>query len=318
MKIPSLGILPVEDAQAEPMDYIGICEASAAVALDDTHFVVASDETNTFQIYRRGMAKPVRALKFKTFIGSEKSDVEAAARIGDKVYWISSFSRPGEGGNASGRSILFASKIVQTEDGPTLEPLGMPYEGLRGYLKKELHRPGTDINIEGLAGTPEGDLLFGFRAPLVDAMAPVLRLTNPAAVTGRGGEPRFGKPHMLDLGDHGIRSIDWTGLLPPLYLVLAGPATNKGETDKSDTGRGETSSGETGRGEKFSLYSWGGDDRAPVKLPPRFPRDFTAEALVFYPEKGLVQILSDDGRKGVKESDIPKKKRRFRSIDVSY
>ncbi|CAN7369959.1 DUF3616 domain-containing protein [Pararhizobium sp. LjRoot238] len=298
MKIPSLGILPVADAQAEPVDYIGICEASAAVALDDTHFVVASDETNTFQIYRRGIAKPVRALKFKTFIGSEKSDIEAAARIGDKVYWISSFSRPGEGGNASGRSVLFASKIVRAEDGPTLEPLGTPFDGLRGYLKKELHRPGTDINIEGLAATPEGDLLIGFRAPLIDTMAPVLRLTNPAAVTERGEEPRFGKPHWLDLDDHGIRSIDWTGLLPPLYLVLAGPETDKGE--------------------KISLYSWGGDDQPPVKLPPKFPKDFTAEALVFYPEKGLVQILSDDGKKGVGESDIPKKKRRFRSIDVSY
>lgn len=303
MKIPSLGILPVADAQAEPMDYIGICEASAAVALDDTHFVVASNETNTFQIYRRGTAKPVQALKFKSFLGAETSDIEAAARIGDKVYWISSFSRPGDGGNASGRSILFASRIVQTADGPTLEPIGPPFEGLRGYLKKELHRPGTDINIEGLAATPQGDLLIGFRAPLIDKMAPVLRLTNPAAVTERGEEPRFGKPHRLDLDDHGIRSIDWTGLLPPVYLVLAGPEKDKGKTDK---------------GEKFSLYAWSGDDRPPVKLPPKFPKDFTAEALVFYPEKGLAQILSDDGKKGVKESDVPKKKRRFRSIDVSY
>ncbi|MBB5535137.1 DUF3616 domain-containing protein [Rhizobium giardinii] len=294
----TLGILPGADAQAEPIDYIGICEASAAVALDDTHFVVASDETNTFQIYRRGIAKPVRALKFKSFIGNEKSDIEAAARIGDRVYWISSFSRPGDGGNASGRSILFASRIVQAEDGPTLEPVGAPFEGLRGYMKKELHRPGTDINIEGLAGTPEGDLMIGFRAPLIDKMAPVLRLTNAAAVTERGEEPRFGKPHLLDLDDHGIRSIDWTGLLPPVYLVLAGPAKDKGE--------------------KFSLYSWSGDDRPPVKLPPRFPSDFTAEALVIYPEKGLVQILSDDGKKGVKESGVPKKKRRFRSIDVTF
>ncbi len=298
MKIPSLGILPAADAQAEPMDYIGICEASAAVALDESHFVVASDETNTLQIYRRGIAKPVQALKFKSFLGSETSDIEAAARIGDKVYWISSFSRPTGGGNAGGRSVLFASKIVRTAGGPTLEPIGTPFEGLRGYLKKELHRPGTDINIEGLAATPQGDLLIGFRAPLIDKMAPVLRLTNPAAVTERGEEPHFGKPHMLDLGDRGIRSIDWTGLLPPLYLVLAASEKDKGE--------------------KFSLYSWSGDDRPPVKLPPKFPSDFTAEALVFYPEKGLVQILSDDGKKGVKESDVPKKKRRFRSIDVSY
>ncbi|MBW9065393.1 DUF3616 domain-containing protein [Rhizobium herbae] len=302
MKIPSLGILPVADAQAEPMDYIGICEASAAVALDESHFVVASDETNTLQIYRRGIAKPVQALKFKTFLGSETSDIEAAARIADKVYWISSFSRPAGGGNAGGRSVLFASKIVRTAGGPTLEPIGTPCESLRGYLKKELHRPGTDINIEGLAATPEGDLLIGFRTPLIDKMAPVLRLTNPAAVTEHGEEPRFGKPHMLDLGDRGIRGIDWTGFLPPLYLVIAGPETK----------------GDTGKSGKFSLYSWSGDERPPVKLPPKFPSDFTAEALVIYPEKGLVQILSDDGKKSGKENDIPKKKRHFRSIDVTF
>ncbi len=308
MKIPSLGILPVADAQPEPMDYIGICEASAAVALDDRHFVVASDETNTFHIYRRGLAKPVQALQFKSFLGNGKSDIEAAARIGDKVYWISSFSRPGDGGNARDRSILAASRIAQTPDGPTLEPLGTPFEGLRGYLKKELHRPGTDINIEGLAATPQGYLLIGFREPLIDKMAPVLRLMNPAAVTERGEEPRFGKPHRLDLGERGIRSIDWTGLVPPVYLVLAGLQTDKGERHK----------GEGDKGEKFSLYSWGGDDQPPVKLPAQFPRDFTAEALVFYPEKGLAQILSDDGKKDKNENEIPKKKRRFRSIDVSY
>ncbi|MCV9967586.1 DUF3616 domain-containing protein [Pararhizobium sp. BT-229] len=298
MKIPSLGILPVADAQPEPVEYIGICEASAAVALDEAHFVVASDETNTFQIYRRGFAKPVQALKFKSFTGREKSDIEAAARIGDRVYWISSFSRPKRGGNASGRSILVASRIVEKAGGPALEPLGTPFEGLRGYLKKELRLPGTDINIEGLAGTPEGDLLIGFRAPVIGGKAPVLRLKNPAAVTKRGEEPRFGKPQMLDLGGAGIRSIDWTGLLPALYLIVAGPEDDKGDT--------------------FSLYSWGGGEELPVKLPARLPGDFHAEALVVYPQKGLVQILSDDGRKDKAGNKIPKSKRGFRSIDVSY
>ena len=72
------------------------------------------------------------------------------------------------------------------------------------------------------------------------------------------------------------------------------------------------------RARNSSLYSWSGDDQPPIKLPPQFPKNFTAEALVLYPEKGLAQILSDDGKKDKNENEIPKKKRRFRSIDVSY
>jgi len=242
MKIPSLGILPVDHIGPKPFEYIGICEASAAVALDDSHFVVASDETNTLQIYRRGIARPVRALKFKSFIGEEKSDIEAAARIGDRVYWMSSFSRPGNDGNARDRSVLFASRIVHTADGPTLEPAGTPFEKLRRHLKRELQISGTDINVEGLAGSPEGDLLIGFRSPLKDGMAPVLRLKNPVGVTERGAEPRFGELHLLDLENRGVRSIDWTGLSPAVYLILAGPHENGGDAEDE---QGE-----------FSLYSW--------------------------------------------------------------
>lgn len=290
--------------EPEPVYYSGICEASAAAALDDCHFAVASDETNTLQVYRRGTAEPVRALKFKSFIGSEKSDIEAAARIGDTIYWISSFSRPGNKGNAKGRSVLFASRIVQTPQGPTLKPLGKPFEDLRGFLKQVLQSPGTDINIEGLAASPDGDLLIGFRGPLIGGMAPVLRLKNPAQITGLGEEPRFGDIHLLDLGNRGIRSIDCAGLLPATYLILAGPSTEAGGKDEQDGA--------------FALYSWTGDDQPPIRLSLQLPKDFTAEALVLYPEKRLAQVLSDDGRKDENENDIAKKKRRFRSIDVTY
>ena len=36
------------------MNYRGPCDASAAVALDADHFVVAGDEDNTLRVYRRG------------------------------------------------------------------------------------------------------------------------------------------------------------------------------------------------------------------------------------------------------------------------
>lgn len=304
MPLQSLDLLPATDAAPAVVEYVGICEASASVALDDIHFVVASDELNTFQIYRRGVPRPVRSRPFKDFLDADSSDIEAAARIGDRVYWISSFSRSKEDGNARDRSVLFATRIVHTADGPTLEPLGKPFEKLRRYLKRELDLPGTHIDIEGLAGSPEGNLLIGFRGPLLeDGTAPVLRLVNPIAVTELAAKPIFGMLQKLDLGKRGIRSIDWTGLSPSAYLIVAGPGT---DGERPDDGAA-----------KFLLYSWNGTDPKPKRLQVTLPETFTAEALVLYPERGLVQVLSDDGKKK-SERKIPKHKRRFRSFDVAY
>jgi len=44
------------------ISYRGICDASAAVPLDQDHFVVADDEHNTLQIYRRDLPDPVSAV----------------------------------------------------------------------------------------------------------------------------------------------------------------------------------------------------------------------------------------------------------------
>jgi hypothetical protein len=75
------------------MDCKGLCEASAGAFLDATHFAVASDETNTLQIYERGKPDPIgKGVDMKGFTGFDKSDLEGAAAIGDRIYWISSHS----------------------------------------------------------------------------------------------------------------------------------------------------------------------------------------------------------------------------------
>ncbi len=303
MTPPFFSIRPVKQPPPDPLTYVGLCEASAAVALDDGHFVVASDETNTFQLYRRGEQHPLYPIKFKKFIGQQKSDIEAAARIGDRVYWMSSFSRPGGNGNAKDRSVLVASRIVHTAAGPTLCSVGEPFLKLRRFLKRELNIKGRDINIEGLTGSPEGDLLIGFRAPLKDGKAYVLRLKNPIGVTELGRQPVFGDLHLVDLKGNGIRSIDRTGLNPPVYFILAGPSPNGDE--------------EVDKNGKFSLYHWDGEAADPIPLPLELPNEFTAEALIPYPEERIVQILSDD-RGERNETDLKKKKRRFRSVEMRY
>ena len=48
---------------AEQIKYGGMCNASAAVALDAEHFIVADDEDNTLRIYDRNeMVKPFQTV----------------------------------------------------------------------------------------------------------------------------------------------------------------------------------------------------------------------------------------------------------------
>ncbi len=80
--------------------YQGPCDASAATALDAAHFVVGADEGDTLYIYRRSEAAAVASIDLSGFLGTktgEESDIEAAAAIGTRIYWITSHGRNGKG-----------------------------------------------------------------------------------------------------------------------------------------------------------------------------------------------------------------------------
>ena len=54
--------------------YDGMCEASAAVALDSQHFIVGDDESNALKVYRIGQSAPARpAVPGPTSIASSHS-----------------------------------------------------------------------------------------------------------------------------------------------------------------------------------------------------------------------------------------------------
>ncbi|HET6410215.1 MAG TPA: hypothetical protein VFG14_20160, partial [Chthoniobacteraceae bacterium] len=49
----------VAQAAENVTTYIGCCDASAAVAVDGEHFVVADDEDNVLRVYRREGGSPI-------------------------------------------------------------------------------------------------------------------------------------------------------------------------------------------------------------------------------------------------------------------
>ena len=153
------------------MTYRGSCDASAAVALDADHFVVAGDEDNTVRVYSRGRPEPVGEAPLATFLdsGNKESDLEAAAAVGKRIYWIASHGRNSKGKPRPVRQRFFATDIDPGAQ-PGVTPAGTPYRGLLDDLaaaptlaglrlgdaaRLAPEAPGG-LNIEGLAAMPDG------------------------------------------------------------------------------------------------------------------------------------------------------------------
>jgi hypothetical protein len=298
---------------AQPVStYRGLCDASAAVALDADHFVVGNDENNTLYVYRRGQEQAIGSLNLSKFLDTnadKESDLEGGAAVGKRIYWITSHGRNAKGKAKPDRQRFFATEVLPGNP-PTLKPVGEPYTRLlldmeaSAALKK--YKLGTaahlapkadgGFNIEGLAATPEGTLLIGLRNPLPHQRALLIPLENPSEViTGRPA--RFGTPIELDLGRRGIRSIE---LLGSNYLIAAGPTAESGS---------------------FALYRWSGrlgDPATPVTGINL--NNLRPEALFVIPHTGQVQILSDDGGvmvNGVMCKKLPANRQTFRSLIVT-
>lgn len=177
------------------MTYRGSCDASAAVALDADHFVVAGDEDNTLRVYSRGRPEPVGEAPLATFLdsGNKESDLEAAAAVGKRIYWIASHGRNSKGKPRPDRQRFFATDIDPGAQ-PGVTPAGTPYRGLLEDLaaaptlaglrlgdaaRLAPEAPGG-LNIEGLAAMPDGSLLVGFRSPVPNGRALLVPLLNPS------------------------------------------------------------------------------------------------------------------------------------------
>jgi hypothetical protein len=304
--------MPVAAFTGKEFSYQGMCDASAAVALDANHFAVADDERNTLLVFKRGEKGAVGSIDLSVFLGTKpdkESDIEGAATIDARTYWISSHGRNSAGERQERRLRFFATDVVTGSAGPRIITAGRPYSSLLDDLiaspqlsalkladAAALKPEGNDgLNIEGLAATPDKKLLIGFRNPIRGQRALLVPLENPHEVI-QGKTARFGTAILLDLNKRGIRSMDRVGTS---YLIVAGPPADSGS---------------------FALYRWSGDPaQAPTVLNGI---DFTGlhpEAMFAIPNSRKVQFLSDDGQKmvgGVECKRLDRSKQMFRSVII--
>ena len=278
-----------------PMEYSGLRDASAAVAVSSNLFIVADDEKNTLCLYSTDHpGPPLKDFDFNAFLEvtskCPEADLEGAALLGNRAFWIGSHGRNKDGKARPNRCRLFATDVAIKNGKVTLTPVGKPYKGLLDDLVRdsrfaEFHlaeastRPPKEpdaLNIEGLSATPEEHLLLGFRNPTPHEKALLIPLINPNEVI-EGKPPRFDAAVLLDLDGLGIRDMAY---FEGAYFIIAGPWHSGGN---------------------FEFYRWIGGKAAPQKFTVKHLGDYHPEAIIIYPQKGFheIQILSDDGNRPV-------------------
>jgi hypothetical protein len=301
----------------------GACDASGAVPLSERYFIVADDEDNVLRVYDADAGgAPVAATDMSAALGlplegkkrprAAELDLEAATRLGDRAYWITSHGRKKSGEQAPTRLRVFATSLPDAQTG-RVQLVGRPYDRLVGDLVDarvlapfELADAASlapnaagGLNIEGLTAAPDGAVWLGFRSPVPGGRALLVPLRNlPALVDGAGGGPaRFGTPALLELGDgRGVRELSWWH---GRYLLIGGAPAN-------------------GSGSK--LYTWDGPG-ADAEIANVDLADYNPEAIFTPEQRDSVLVLSDDGERIVdgkrcKKLDDPDRKH-FRGVWVT-
>lgn len=237
--------------------YGGTGCVSAAVAVSEDAFIASSASDNVLRIYRtKATSAPIACLDVSKFLGleAEPADIQGAARVADRVYWITSHSRDEEGRIRPGRYRFFATTIGETDTGFNIGPVGKPCTTLLNELpdrntvstlrldkamrlgeelpekqRRKLAPSKEGLRIEALCSDPHTHILFiGFRNPRPVRVttgrphALVVPLNNPADVVEEGKEPIFGEAMLWDFDASGIAGLEYSPF-HKMHFVLARP-----------------------------------------------------------------------------------------------
>jgi hypothetical protein len=279
----------------------GACDASGSVELDERTFVMADDEDNVLRVYdSENGGRPLHEIDLTPALGLEgakkvESDLEAATRIGDRAYFLASHGRTSKGSRDTNRLLFFATTLAQ--GAADMAVVGRPYRALLDDLAAEptlAHYRLSDaasvapkepggLNIEGMTAGPDGSLLIGFRNPVREGRALLVRLLNPERVV-EGDKARLSGPIELDLGGLGVRALSFRR---SSYLALGGPSDDGGP---------------------FHLFRFDAGMIA-ERVTGVTLEGFGAEALFTPESRDEILVLSDDGTRLVNGRACKKLKR---------
>jgi hypothetical protein len=277
-----------------------MCDASAVITTADGTLLVGEDRGNRLIVYRETGGKPIGVVDVREHLylrkvsGPSHAHIEGAARVGDLVYWISSHARTPSGRAEPKFARFFALLTRSSVRGEQARPYELSYVllsrdleaadalGLEAAIasaervRPDLAPARAGLDIQGLAAARDGrGLLIALQAPRRDGKALLIPFLNPDRVIIGVARAAFGEPMALDLGGHGIASIDWVPGLHTYFVVAAPPAGGEGA---------------------WKLYRWSGDPGAtPVFVQDVGSADFEPQAMAASSDGRRLVLLSDDG-----------------------
>ena len=318
--------------------HTGCSDASAVFSIDDSFMVVGDDEINSLFVYNRYQS----GLPLKTYSYGDslaltdgsmgnyaEIDLESGAKspnINKRIYWMSSLANGGSS-NVVKPNInrLFATQYAGTGAGTNFKIVGH-YDNIRqqlinfgdahGYNLTASSASGHDpktidgFNTEGMVFAPDKTTLYiAFRSPLIPTsnrtnalIAPILNFESWFNNGAPSGNPSFGAPIELNLGNRGIRDI--IRLSNGNYIIIAGNYDNTPVIG--------------------GMYLWKGGTSVPQLLTTMPITALNAEAAVEIDKNGVLQedrlqIISDNGswvyyNDGTQSKDLSENKyKKFRS-----
>lgn len=336
-------ILPLATA-AEPriqgedvLTLKGLCDASGLIVLDDSNYLVASDEGNSVFHYRPTLQDtPLNEFHFAEifdhkFFGLEKKednekkkkkkggksfekklagleiDLEGSTVINGIFYFITSHDRAGAKKRGTKRRYLMGISPKTNSETLSFEPVGTPFTALMEAMAEDSrfsalmlngYLDGSDDPLINIEGLTDTES----GSLLVGFRSPLidekaLIVTINNPSAVLDGQSPRFEVRTINLKGSGIRAMARHG---SKYFIVAGPV------DDSDL--------------PFELYQWAPEDseKEPLMIH-RFSDHLQPEAIALSKDKKLL-ILSDDGAmeiEGTRCKDLPETLQRFRMISYS-
>ena len=332
----TVGVSGTDSALTNVRYLTGASNASTVIDVGDGYGIVGDDESNTLRLYNiNGGGAPVTSWDFSTAMGqSSEIDIEAAARVGNTIYWTGSHGNNKSGVYKAERDTIFATTVTGTGAATTLTYAGV-YTGLREAIVSwsGAHAVGLDTacaltstalpdtttgcNVEGLEFSPDDSSAYiAFRSPVSGGDAVIVPVTNlPALVTDTATTPTFGTAITLDLDNRSIREIRKNS--DDEYLITAGVP--------DDTASADATLG-------WQLYAWDGDAASAPALLTDLPASTGTdneetgswESIYTVPSAyaGTVTLLTDNGTTafygdGVDAKSKPASLQKSRAQDIT-
>jgi hypothetical protein len=299
------------DVPGQEVRFEGTANVTAAAAFSNDMFIVASAKDNVLRIYKvTAPFTPVSSFDLSSHLDVDPAipvTIAGAAKVRDRIYWITSHSRDEGGKVRPERYCFFATTITEKNGRFTIEPVGKPCKTLIHKLvnlntvstlgldkatrfgeRERIRLAPADqgLNIGALCASHNSNMLYiALRNPRpVRVMtgtphALIVPLDNAADVIEKGEDPIFGEGMLWDLKGLGIVGFEYSPAHGD-YFVVAG----------SHDGQGA-----------FALYHWSGMKACPperITLPQDHSGLF-ASAIVPFENRSSLLLLGEQTKDAI-------------------